>query len=955
MTGKWPRGSEWRKWDLHIHSPRTKLADAFKSEAGESIWDEYCRILEKSDVQAFGITDYFSADGYIATVKEFTARYPKSSKVFFPNVELRTCYNVNKAREEVNVHVIFNPFERDCDKNIAKFLQTLRTNRTVGDEKPVMAADLSTGEEFEGATTTREFIRDALATAYGKQSNLTDHVLIVTAANNDGIRAVSGVKRKEGISDELDKASHAFFGNAGNVDYYLKPDRYGDSNERAEAKPTLSGSDAHSLADLDAKLGKTLVEKGIVIFEPTWIKADVTFDGLRQILYEPRGRVHIGNSPPLYHDEARVINAVRLSNTKGWFDEGEIPLNQGLVSIIGQKGSGKSALAELMAYAAGSWNTTEPGSFLRRAGDHIKGLRVELVWKEGPQTVHRIGDPQSDEKRVRYLSQKFVERLCADDHIGTELIREIEAVIFEHTDPTDMLNASSFDELRASKTESIRADRNDLREEMTRLIREECALADNKKKLPDKRARVRTLTEEEAGLVKQMPQPANDEEKKLQEELRGKRALLAAAQRVVGGYKQQLQKLEDIRARVTGFRAQMARFYTEAVALLKEAGVPDAEHGAFEPAFDKSTEGPLLKRETALKKEVAEKEGAAENPAAGTIRALEKDIKALTERETTDKARQAKIKTIQDRLTAIATEVKKLNDEIAHIEGPEKERRDKCREERLSVYGAYFENLKREQVALEELYKPIKKKLGSGDANELEFSIRRTAGIAKWLERGSKLFDQRKTNPYGTMDQLAGKANDILLPAWLSGDAETIKAAFKNFLEPFRDMPPRTYLRSDATVQDLFEWVFEVDHVQLNYGIKYNGTEIEKLSPGTKGIVLLILYLGMDTADTRPLIVDQPDENLDNESIYDMLRTYFENAKSRRQIILISHNPNLVVNADSEQLIIASCGRQTNELPYITYRMGSLENSQQDGTGIRQRACRILEGGEIAFQRREGR
>ena len=80
----------------------------------------------------------------------------------------------------------------------------------------------------------------------------------------------------------------------------------------------------------------------------------------------------------------------------------------------------------------------------------------------------------------------------------------------------------------------------------------------------------------------------------------------------------------------------------------------------------------------------------------------------------------------------------------------------------------------------------------------------------------------------------------------------------------------------------------ETDHIKLTYGLKYNHVELEKLSPGTKGIVLLILYLGIDIDDTRPLIVDQPDENLDNESIYTLLTAYFKSAKCRRQIILIT-------------------------------------------------------------------
>ena len=179
----------------------------------------------------------------------------------------------------------------------------------------------------------------------------------------------------------------------------------------------------------------------------------------------------------------------------------------------------------------------------------------------------------------------------------------------------------------------------------------------------------------------------------------------------------------------------------------------------------------------------------------------------------------------------------------------------------------------------------------------------------------------------------------------------------EEFLTEFRnsDLPPRNYLRREVKYQDLLHWLYELDHIRLTYGLKYNGVELEKLSPGTKGIVLLILYLGMDVADTRPLIVDQPDENLDNESIYRLLTAYFKTAKSRRQIILITHNPNLVVNADSEQVIVAHCERRENGLPHIAYHSGALENDRSPGCSIRRDVCRILEGGSDAFRRRERR
>jgi hypothetical protein len=255
----------------------------------------------------------------------------------------------------------------------------------------------------------------------------------------------------------------------------------------------------------------------------------------------------------------------------------------------------------------------------------------------------------------------------------------------------------------------------------------------------------------------------------------------------------------------------------------------------------------------------------------------------------------------------------------------------------------------------------VKPKLGSeetSDAKDLEFSIRWEADMKTWLARGSALFDQRKTIPYGTMQDLSQSAQSILEPAWTSGNPEAVRPAMELFLAEFRKSTfknPSAYLRSDVTYVDLLQWLYEVEHVRLNYGLKYKGVELEKLSPGTKGIVLLILYLGMDIGDTRPLVVDQPDENLDDESIYSLLTTYFKSAKKRRQIVLITHNPNLVVNGDSEQVIVATCDRREFGLPYIRYQSGALENVVPEDRCIRRQVCQILEGGDVAFRKRERR
>jgi predicted ATPase len=69
--------------------------------------------------------------------------------------------------------------------------------------------------------------------------------------------------------------------------------------------------------------------------------------------------------------------------------------------------------------------------------------------------------------------------------------------------------------------------------------------------------------------------------------------------------------------------------------------------------------------------------------------------------------------------------------------------------------------------------------------------------------------------------------------------------------------------------------------------------DIERLSPGTRGIVLWLLYLAIDREDDRPLIIDQPEENLDPKSVFDELVERFRKARLQRQIIIVTRNPPL--------------------------------------------------------------
>src|ERR1700731_3898990 len=132
-----------------------------------------------------------------------------------------------------------------------------------------------------------------------------------------------------------------------------------------------------------------------------------------------------------------------------------------------------------------------------------------------------------------------------------------------------------------------------------------------------------------------------------------------------------------------------------------------------------------------------------------------------------------------------------------------------------------------------------------------------------------------------------------------------------------------TLSRILSPVSSRSNWANESSTFRVNRTIEVVvlncGVDIRKLSPGTRGIVLLLLYLALDDADDRPLIIDQPEENLDPKSVFDELVALFVAAKAKRQVIMVTHNANLVINTDADQIIVASAGpHPSGGLPPIT-------------------------------------
>ena len=170
-------------------------------------------------------------------------------------------------------------------------------------------------------------------------------------------------------------------------------------------------------------------------------------------------------------------------------------------------------------------------------------------------------------------------------------------------------------------------------------------------------------------------------------------------------------------------------------------------------------------------------------------------------------------------------------------------------------------------------------------------------------------------------------------------------------------------LRVRISLEDILRGLIK-DSFEIDYTVEYNEDNLLTMSPGKKGTVLLILFLHMSSSEF-PILIDQPEDNLDNRTIYDLLCKMIIEKKKDRQIILVSHNANLVVATDTENIIVANQqGLQLeDEGSYrFEYVNGSLEHSfPKDDTiksillkqGIKEHVCDILEGGGEAFKQRE--
>lgn len=973
------RGAEWLRWEPHIHAPGTLLNDQF----GAAPWPRYLDELESiaPSLTAIGVTDYYSMATYekVRAAKD-AGRLPNCNLIF-PNIEMRLAIGTTR-NNFVNVHLLIDPSDADHVEKVNDILgrltftvdeqgygctvpQLIRLGRHLN---PLLIDDRAAlqygAEQYK---VSLEDLRNALNHTWAKEN-----ILVAVAGGADGasgLRDGSDATLRRGIERFADII---FSGSPKDRDFWLglKDGCDADfiSKHYGALKPTLWGSDAHDIS----RMGKPDQNRFC------WIKGDASFDALKQACIEPR-RAYVGHSPTIGASPSQVISKVEIKGAD-WALTPEIDLNPGLVAIIGARGSGKTALADIIAVGCDAFpKTTNSKSFISRANEdgYLHGAYVEVNWETGGQPEVRFLDQPSSEiwdgdARVRYLSQQFVDDLCSSTGMTDALLHEIERVIFNAHPSRDRDGAVTFSDLLDRKASRYRDSR--AREEVAlATISERIGIEREKDKLVgslktqvmEKSKLIARYTADRAWLI---PKGSNKEAVRLA-------ALISAAENVrskIRAFANRKAFLVSIFDEVEDQRTNQA---PEALRSLKErhgpAQLDKTEWEKFLLSYSSDVDEFLVRQQRAadviindMKGSIPSElmEGSAYIPDDAdlertTLASLEAEIKRLEKLIAADKETADRLNALSSKTTEETQAFQSLTEKLSDCEGA-KARAIQLVAERENGYLRVFQAILGEEKVLKSLYAPLMDKLSTvgGTVHKLSFSVNRIADIGLWAKRGEELIDGRKP-PFAGQGSLQKVAIPHFSAAWERGTIEDIHAAMTSFKDKYQDellaaskVPKgdqgyRTWSRNFA------QWLYSTEHISLRYSIDYDGTDITKLSPGTRGIILLLLYLALDDADDRPLIIDQPEENLDPQSIFNELVGLFQAAKSKRQVIIVTHNANLVVNADADQVIIAKVSPHVaGGLPPITYTCGGLHEAS-----IRQSVCDILEGGERAFLERARR
>ena len=997
------RGAQWNRWDLHVHTP-CSIEHRYPGNHDEQ-WEAFLNDLEglPSSFKALGISDYLFLEGYARLQHNKKDGRLSNIDLLLPIIEirLRQFAGTTSHLKRINAHVVFSD-ELSPETIETQFLSRLASSYKLSATNPevqwngvlnrqgiedlglklIAAAPADRRgdygrplrEGFNNITFDLKDVESALDSHFFKDKAL----LAVGKTEWDQIKWAEGsVADKRNVINSADFVYIA----AADSDHFK---RCKAALEKAEVNDLLIDcSDAHSLSSSNDKdrVGNCF----------TWIKGELRFDGLRHALIDPDSRVFVGDEPALLRAVRRrpesFIERVFLDRDpqadldETWFDDIELPLNPGLVSVIGNRGTGKSALAEAIASACQTRIPRQHFSFLSetRFGSPKDNkaryftARVRMV--SGDENECRLSDRADEEQqeRVAFLPQDFLEVLCSDPTQEGEFAKQLEQVVFSRVSSEDRLQKSSLRELVQHLVTESDLEANRLRGELSRINVE---LHDLEKQIREPaRRRLETeyaeLRKNLLALKARRPTPIAkpSEDTELQEELarqrarleeldrkivstrdamRAKQLRLAAADTLIDT----LSNLEgEMKRRIGARQAELDLLelsLSDVLTVEIHRRVVQRKRGESEKAKEKLAKqlndepSGLLPQRVALTKELEATQARLAAPA----RAYEQYLKQLTD-------------WIQDRRMLIGDgseprTVLGARRNLAYLETRLPCRMTELSEHRRKLVRSIHSQAVRIKDAYERLYEPVRDFIATHPTIGQGLNITLDVGIVsnQLEERILALVHQGRRGSFQGSREGRKRLSDLAAKNDFN-DAESTIAFAEEVLEllgqdvtcdPPESRDPGDQIMEGHTVPELLTLLFGLEYLHPQYRMLVAGNSLAALSPGERGLTLLVFYL-LVSQDRRPVIIDQPEGNLDNESIFRHLVPCLREAKRQRQIILVTHNPNLAVVCDSEQVVRARLAKDKGFK--ASYVAGAIETPE-----INRWLVDVLEGTYPAFETR---
>lgn len=929
------KGSEWRRWDLHVHTASSYDAKYKGSDADELL----VNALRENKIKAVAITDHSMIDyKRISHLRELAPDI-----VFFPGVELRTDKGSN------NLHVILIFSEKKDLKTLSENFEVIMNRQKAKAKQDEQKKYWS----YEDIVEFKDEQEGLISIHAGRKENGIDQEIKSKIPVKDAI--------KEDIADSV-----SFFeiGQLRDVDDY---ERYVFKD--VERKPLIMCSDCHNPKDYNPK-------------EKLWIKADLTFEGLKQCILQPKERVFIGDCPPVLDRcnknkqvymcaiSVRQVGIPKIGSKK-WFDF-ELPLNPGMVAVIGNKGTGKSAFSDIMGHVCKSRNMKD-ASFLNpnrfwKAPNYSKDYNGMITWADGVSKTCTLDkyDYETSIEDAQYLPQNYIEELC--NNLGEAFQDEINRVIFSYVESTDSGNAKSLEELIAIKCAPIFANIDLLKDELHHI--NEVIVGFEKRQ------------------TSQYIQSINSDYKRKQEELvRHDKSMPAIVKKPEGGDKEKRKELDlienelrnlhgkkqTIKDRITLLVEQnndIEELLTKIEQLEKTCVTLNGEISTFSIKYHLNTLDYLIQLSTprealfilndTIKNERDKELAKITDPEFGLdaqIDKLDKKKKTLVSNaDNEEKAYQAYKDALEEwektrrRIIGSANDIGSLEfykAEKGFIEsGALREKYNEAIRRRKDIVSKLYNEKLSLVKTYEEIYNPVEKQIDE---------------LLKDLESNVTFKPAVVISSIGELRENILQHVNQKYQGQFKGTEESQKV-FNHFVQDTDLSDPESVWRfanniAHATVEDLdkaeakvtnivgyYDKAFDLSYIDVKYRLKLNDRDLEELSPGERGIVLLIFYLAL-SKDNKPIIIDQPEDNLDNQSVYSKLVPCICKAKERRQVIIVTHNPNIAVACDAEQIIYCKMDKQSCA---ITYESGAIENPI-----IKKHVVDVLEGTMPAFELRQ--